>query len=188
MRPLDPQYVVEDRGYKSPCLIWQGATHRGYGKLKSGGKTVLAHRYFYEQHEGPIPLGKDLDHLCRQRPCVNHEHLEPVDRGVNTQRGLLAKLSPEKVALVRADCRPLTALAPLLGVHPATLCKVRHGSAWANIAGTASVGKRRYRPLTLEQDGEIRRRAAAGETFRSIGRCLDIDGKTVSYVVKHKKS
>jgi hypothetical protein len=59
----------------------------GYGRIGYGGKEPVAHRLIYELLVGPIPLGHILDHLCRNRNCVNPEHLEPVTHQVNTHRG-----------------------------------------------------------------------------------------------------
>lgn len=74
------------------CWVWQGEpTENGYGQYTVGGgaerKTYLAHRYVYELLVGPIPEGLDLDHLCRVRLCVNPDHLQPVTRAVNLERG-----------------------------------------------------------------------------------------------------
>jgi len=49
---------------------------------------VLAHRYAYESVKGQIPHGLVIDHLCRNRLCVNPNHLEPVTNLENLQRGL----------------------------------------------------------------------------------------------------
>jgi hypothetical protein len=72
------------------CWIWQGASHSaGYGMLWSEDrKQVYAHRFFYEQHVGPIPDGLVIDHLCRVPACVNPAHLEPVTHLENCQRGV----------------------------------------------------------------------------------------------------
>jgi HNH endonuclease len=59
----------------------------GYGMITVGGVRWAAHRYSYTQLVGPIPEGLDLDHLCRNRPCCNPAHLEPVTRSENLKRG-----------------------------------------------------------------------------------------------------
>lgn len=70
------------------CWLWQGSlTHDGYGHFGFGGKVVRAHRWFYEQIRGLIPVGLTLDHLCRVRRCVNPWHLEAVINKINVLRG-----------------------------------------------------------------------------------------------------
>lgn len=85
-------YREEDRGYRTPCWIWQRTIDRtGYAKMPFEGKTRLAHRVFYVQKYGAVPDGLELDHLCRQRSCVNPDHLEPVTRSENVLRGIRAR-------------------------------------------------------------------------------------------------
>lgn len=81
------------------CIEWIGGrTTAGYGSFaartaRGAEKKVMAHRWSYEHHVGAIPEGLDLDHLCRNRACINPEHLEPVTRAVNIQRAVAARKS-----------------------------------------------------------------------------------------------
>ncbi len=86
-------WSVEDWGYETPCWIWQRTINpKGYGMVSitdhGAQKSYRAHRFVYEMHNGPIPEGLTLDHLCRVRACVNPEHLDPVTQGDNVRRGL----------------------------------------------------------------------------------------------------
>ena len=87
------------------CWVWKAAIgNRGYGVFNVHYRLVLAHRYSFELFRGPIPEGMVLDHLCRNRPCVNPAHLEPVTTLVNTMRGDLPRLVAAK-NLARTHCK-----------------------------------------------------------------------------------
>lgn len=98
------EYLEADGGYKTPCWIWQRSTSQGYGQMWHNGSThpLRAHRVIYERHKGPIPEGLNLDHLCRVRPCVNPDHLEPVTQAENVRRGLNSKLTDAEVRVIRS--------------------------------------------------------------------------------------
>ena len=70
------------------CLVWTGARNRdGYGRIAVGRRDMRAHRVVAEIINGAIPEGTELDHLCRNRPCVHPDHVEPVTHAENLQRG-----------------------------------------------------------------------------------------------------
>lgn len=95
------EYLEEDRGFTTPCWIWQKAISRGsgYGAAydREAGRQVLAHRKFYTDHVGPIPDGLHIDHLCGIKPCVNPDHLEPVTCKENLRRGKGCKVTQGQV-------------------------------------------------------------------------------------------
>jgi hypothetical protein len=69
------------------CIEWPGATRNGYGVKKVGSTTMPAHKYVYEQKTGKkVPKGWQIDHLCRNRLCINPKHLEAVSPSGNKKR------------------------------------------------------------------------------------------------------
>ena len=66
------------------CVIFHGGwTGAGYGQFRVGRRKFYAHRYAWEQTNGPIPAGMVIDHTCHERSCVNLEHLRSVTRQQN---------------------------------------------------------------------------------------------------------
>lgn len=82
----------------SGCWNWAGwlSSNLYYPKHKYGyckyvdqhGKrrSMSAHRFVYTRKRGPIPEHLDVDHLCRNKLCVNPEHLEAVTHRENAAR------------------------------------------------------------------------------------------------------
>ena len=71
------------------CWIWTGATSsKGYGTITVNNKTHSTHRLSYELFKRLIPTGLTIDHLCRNKLCVNPDHLEAVTNKVNILRGI----------------------------------------------------------------------------------------------------
>lgn len=69
------------------CWNWGGVVDaKGYGRFDLGGRPQKAHRVAYELIVGPIPANLTIDHLCRNKLCVNPDHLEPVTNVENVRR------------------------------------------------------------------------------------------------------
>jgi HNH endonuclease len=84
-----------------PCWIWLGAPNEGgYGTFWHEDKKRFAHRFSYELFIAPIPDELVIDHLCRNRICVNPDHLEPVTDRVNVLRGI----GPAARNVVAVEC------------------------------------------------------------------------------------
>lgn len=85
----------------SGCWEWTASRRGGYGQVRWQGGTPGAHVVVYRLLMGEIPAGLQLDHLCRNRGCVNPEHLEPVTQRVNVLRGIgSAAENARKVACI----------------------------------------------------------------------------------------
>lgn len=71
------------------CWNWTGYRNRnGYGQFYFNGRQRPAHCYAWEVKNGPVPYGTEIDHLCRNRACVNPDHLEAVPHRENILRGV----------------------------------------------------------------------------------------------------
>ena len=86
-----PRVVEQPSG----CWLWTGAlASTGYGVFYADSTAHFAHRWAYEAMVGPIPEGLVVDHLCKNRACVNPGHFDIVPLAVNSGRNTHA----EKVA------------------------------------------------------------------------------------------
>lgn len=96
-RPAHERFLNLAKMDARGCLMWQGHIGRnGYARHWADGKNWLAHRWSYEYHKGAIPDGLQIDHLCRNRACVNPDHLEAVTPAENMRRSTSAEAARER--------------------------------------------------------------------------------------------
>lgn len=86
---MRPKLLANHRITESGCWEWiAGRSTFGYGITNYQRKQMKAHRASYLVFCGDVPEGLELDHLCRNRACINPAHLECVTSRENTLRGI----------------------------------------------------------------------------------------------------
>lgn len=85
------------------CWLWTGPDSGGgrgggYPRMALDGQTVAVHIVMWTNAFGFVPGKKQLDHLCRNRRCVNPAHLELVTHKLNQKRRAVAQRELREVA------------------------------------------------------------------------------------------
>lgn len=145
-------FVLEDRGYATPCRIWQGALRGSgpYGTRRRGSRLVYVHRDEWEKAHGPIPAGMRVLHRCDVPACAELSHLflgtqadNVADMDAKGRRGLTgapgerngrAKLTLEQVRAIRGSSERAVVLVVRFGVSRSTVHKIRQGARWRDAA------------------------------------------------------
>lgn len=88
--------VVRHCGYDTPCWVWTMADSGsgrggGYPRMKLNDHTCAVHKVVYVNQYGYVPGNKQIDHKCRNRRCVNPDHLEMVSHKENQKRRAAAR-------------------------------------------------------------------------------------------------
>lgn len=106
-RPIEPLKLVEIERFakkfkingENGCWEWCASKNqKGYGQFDMNRIQYKAHRVSYAIKHGGLYSQLQIDHLCRNRGCVNPDHLELVTNKENVLRGELPRTSKERFA------------------------------------------------------------------------------------------
>jgi len=78
----------------SGCWLWVGSigSKQPYGSFRKRGKRYYAHRVSYVAYKGQIAHGLEINHICKNKSCVNPDHLEAVTHTENMRWSLVKKV------------------------------------------------------------------------------------------------
>jgi hypothetical protein len=131
------------------CWLWTGPMNRyGYGMFKVQEKNVSAHRVSWLLAGNTIPEGNLIRHKCRNRHCVNPEHLETGTQTDNMRDKVRDGTTPNfkginhpRVELTEVQVREIRArytenqreLAKEYGISQGTIGDIIHRRTWSHL-------------------------------------------------------
>jgi len=172
-------WSLVDQNAGNGCWEWRGYQNLGYGRVRLDGTTYRAHRASYMLTRGEIPNGLVLDHLCRNKLCVNPDHLEPVTNRENVIRGT----SPIAHQAKQTECKRGHSLADAWvsarGYRHCRSCRLERAAA--RMAERRRLGIPPLAKLTPSDVQVIRKALASGEaTTASIAREFGVSQATAA--------
>lgn len=162
------QRIEDGTSWDGDCLLWTGTALMpdGYARFTYRGKKQLVHRVVWEDANGPIPDGWQVDHVaargCRHRNCVNIDHLEAVPPGENTRR---ASILNERCRSGRHVLAEVGVLSAGRGGRTCAACS-RESAAKYRERVRAGIKPRPRTIITDDQVAEIRQEFATTDVTK----------------------
>lgn len=135
----DYKKILEERSIKTPdgCWVYASLTSDGRGSISFKGMTHTAPRAAYEVFKGPVPEGMFIVQTCKNKLCVNPEHLKLGTRSENRLiSNVSRKLSEEVVRSIReksAKGASLGMLADEFGLNASTVSRIVNRKIWSHV-------------------------------------------------------
>lgn len=122
-------------GMTTPCWVFTGADNgKGYGVISRGGRgngLQYVHIVAWEDVNGLVPDGRELDHLCRLRACCRPDHLEAVTSVVNNARSnSLSALNKRKTHCMKGHPFDTSNTYEFRGVRICRTCRRERMAEW----------------------------------------------------------
>lgn len=145
------------------CWLLVAGGVKGYCTSFHDGKSWRSHRLSYTLLVGPIPPGLEIDHLCRNRMCINPDHLEPTTTRENVLRGNgHTARNHRKTHCVRGhELANANLYIDRRGRRKCRACERLHDAALRARRNAARTGPRGHMKLSAEQRIAKAKKAAA---------------------------
>lgn len=100
LQPFLPRFLAALEKTSTCWYLAGRARSNGYTVIQINGVKMSGHRFAYAAFVADIPDRGEIDHLCRDRACVNPAHLELVTRSENLRRRDTSNTEPRPRSLL----------------------------------------------------------------------------------------
>lgn len=142
---ITQEYIRENTMFDANggCWLWARGLHKGYGHLRIGTKTWIAHRASWAIFNGPIPSGMLVLHKCDVPACVNPQHLfigsqkdncsdaKAKGRNARGERCWRCKMTKDDVIAIRLSKTSYAELAARYGITKSAIGRIVRRENWA---------------------------------------------------------